>query len=54
MRIAIALLGLLLIGILPWAWQFHAWLGVLLLIPIIPWCIWLMFEYLRWAKGLGK
>jgi len=54
MRLALALAGLLVIGILPWIWQLHPWLGASLLIPIIPWCIWLIFEYLHWARGLGK
>ena len=54
MRIAIALLGLILIGALPWIWQIHPWLGALLLVPILPWCVWLMFEYLKWARRLGK
>ncbi len=53
-RWTLGLLGLLVLLVSPWAWQANpAWLFII--VPALAvWAFWLMLEYLRWAKSLGK
>jgi hypothetical protein len=48
-------LGLVLLAVAPYLWLYGRtgllWLACPL---IIAWAVWLMLEYLKWAKTLGK
>lgn len=51
----LGVLGLVLVGITPYLWLYKHTELLLLSIPLILiWAFWLMLEYLRWAKSLGK
>jgi hypothetical protein len=54
LKILISLLLLAALTAGPWLWQLSpAW--VALLVPVAGvWAIWLVVEYLRWARGLGR
>ncbi len=53
-KIVIAGAGVILVGLLPWIWEWHPVVAYLLLLPVLVWAIWLMSVYLEWARGLGK
>jgi hypothetical protein len=53
-RAGIAVAGVVLLGVLPWIWQEEPVVAYLLLLPLAVWAVWLMVEYLRWARRLGR
>jgi hypothetical protein len=53
-KIGIAVVGVILVALLPWIWEVHPVVAYLLLLPLSVWAIWLMVEYLHWAERLGK
>ena len=54
LKVVIAVAGVILLGLLPWIWEFNAVVAYVLLLPLAVWTVWLMVEYLRWARRLGK
>jgi hypothetical protein len=53
-KVVIAGLGVILVALLPWIWEVHPVVAYLLLLPVLVWAVWLMVEYLQWARRLGK
>jgi hypothetical protein len=54
LKITLGIAGALLIAVTPYFWFSNAdllWIAIPL---ICVWSAWLMFEYLRWARALGK
>jgi Flp pilus assembly protein TadB len=54
LKILISLLLLAALAAGPWLWQLNP-LWVALVVPLAgAWAIWLVVEYLRWARRLGQ
>jgi hypothetical protein len=53
-KVALGLLGMLLVAITPYLWFVKPMLLWIACPLICIWAFWLMMEYLRWAKTLGK
>jgi hypothetical protein len=55
LRWFLGILGLLLLAVTPYLWL-YGWHGLAwIAIPLLAvWAVWLMTEYLKWAKTLGK
>jgi hypothetical protein len=47
-------MGLLLAGVTPYLWFYKPALLLVACPLVLIWAIWLMIEYLQWAKTLGK
>jgi hypothetical protein len=55
LRWAVATAGLLLVLAAPYLWLYgHASLLWIVCPLIVAWAVWLMTEYLKWARTLGK
>ena len=54
LKVVIAVAGVILLGLLPWIWEMYPIVAYLMVVPISLWAVWLMVEYLRWARRLGK
>jgi hypothetical protein len=54
LKAMLAFAGLPLIAVAPWLWMS----GPRLLLAVVPliaiWAVWLVIEYLRWARTLGR
>ncbi len=50
----LGLLGLLLLMVSPLLWRVNPYLLWVICPLLAVWAFWLMLEYLRWAKTLGK
>jgi hypothetical protein len=54
MKWILGVLGLLLLMASPYVWKANP-VVLWVIIPLLcVWAFWLMMEYLRWAKSLGK
>jgi hypothetical protein len=53
-RLALGILGLMLVAGSPYLWFVKPELLWITCPLILIWAFWLMIEYLRWAKTLGK
>jgi hypothetical protein len=51
---AIGAAGLLLFGATPYLWFYKPALLFVACPLVLVWAVWLMLEYLQWAKTLGK
>jgi hypothetical protein len=47
-------MGLLLVAVTPYLWFVNKSLLWIACPLLIAWAVWLMLEYLKWARGLGK
>jgi hypothetical protein len=53
-RAIVFLLGLALLVALPWVFRYSFIWGTAAAIALVCWIIWLVVDYLRWARGIGK
>lgn len=54
LKILVSLLLLAALTASPWLWAISPWWIALLLPLVAAWSVWLVVEYLRWARQLSK
>jgi hypothetical protein len=54
LKVALGVLGLILLAFTPYFWFGHAKLLWIACPLLCAWAFWLVWEYLDWAKKLGK